>query len=408
MRILKKQVILCFLSVLAFHSMALAHFPDQSYIYLQIQEDSVTGFFEISTKDLNRVFGSDLKAGFTKEDLSPHLAEIQQYVLQNASFSSKEGGDYQIRFVEPDVLRAEAFGDFVRLKFELEGVKNVPDRIDVKYEAFTKDIPGHSALLVIEENKKVGLANNESMHSLEFSPGKTRQSLSTTESFLLPAFLAMVKSGIWHIWIGFDHILFLLALLLPSVLSFRAKDYALPLEFDNKVWKPVERFKPALKNVVLIVTCFTVAHSITLFLAAFEIISLPSRLIESIIAFSIALAAIHNIYPLIAGKEWLIAFVFGLFHGFGFAGILAEKGLGGDYLVISVFGFNLGVEIGQMAIIVLVFPILYLLRKTFLYPKIRVFGSIFLIFVALYWFIERAFNVDFPVGKIILKTLGLL
>jgi len=143
-------------------------------------------------------------------------------------------------------------------------------------------------------------------------------------------------------------------------------------------------------------------------LAAFEIISLPSRLIESIIAFSIALAAIHNIYPLIAGKEWLIAFVFGLFHGFGFASILAEKGLGGDYLVLSVFGFNLGVEIGQMAIIVLVFPILYLLRKTFLYPKIRVFGSIFLIFVALYWFIERAFNVDFPVGKIILKTLGLL
>jgi hypothetical protein len=408
MRILKKQVILCFLSVLAFHSIAFAHFPDQSYIYLQIQEDSVTGFFEISTKDLNRVLGSDLKAGFTKEDLAPHLAKIQQYVFQNASFSSKEEGDYQIRFVEPDILRAEVFGDFVRLKFELEGVENVPDQIDVKYEAFTKDIPGHTALLVIEENKKVGLANNESMHSLEFSAGKTKQELSTTESFLLPSFLAMVKSGIWHILIGFDHILFLLALLLPSVLSFRSKEEGLPLEFDNKVWKPVERFKPALKNVVLIVTCFTIAHSITLCLAAFEIISLPSRLIESIIAFSIALAAIHNIYPLISGKEWLIAFVFGLFHGFGFASILAEKGLGGNYLVLSVFGFNLGVEIGQMAIIVLVFPILYLLRKTFLYPKIRVFGSIFLIFVSLYWFIERAFNVDFPVGKIILKTLGLL
>ena len=408
MRILKKQVILCFLSILAFHSMALAHFPDQSYIYLQIREDSVAGFFEISTKDLNRVFGSDLKAGFTKEDLAPHLGKIQQYVFQNAAFSSKEEGDYRIGFVEPDVLRADVFGDFVRLKFELEGVKKVPDRIDVKYEAFTKDIPGHSALLVIEENKKVGLAGNESMHSLEFSAGNTKQELSTTEGFLWPSFLAMVKSGIWHIWIGFDHILFLLALLLPSVLSFHSREDGLPPEFDDKLWKPVERFKPALKNVVLIVTCFTVAHSITLCLAAFEIISLPSRLIESIIAFSIALAAIHNIYPLISGKEWLIAFVFGLFHGFGFAGILAEKGLGGNYLVLSVFGFNLGVEIGQMAIIGLVFPILFLLRKTFLYPKIRVFGSIFLIFVALYWFIERAFEVDFPVGQIILKTLGLL
>ena len=173
------------------------------------------------------------------------------------------------------------------------------------------------------------------------------------------------------------------------------------------MWIPVERLRPALKNVVKIVTFFTIAHSITLCLAAFEIISLPPRLIESIIAISIALAAIHNIYPLVSGKEWLIAFVFGLFHGFGFASVLAEKGLGGNYLGLSVFGFNLGVEIGQLAIILLVFPILYLLRKTFLYPKIRVFGSAILILFSLYWFVERAFNIDFPVGRIIWKTLGL-
>jgi hypothetical protein len=218
----------------------------------------------------------------------------------------------------------------------------------------------------------------------------------------------MIKSGIWHIWMGFDHILFLLALLLPSVLRFRSKDEVLPVGVHNNVWKPVERFKAALKNVIKIVTFFTIAHSITLCLAAFQIISLHPRLIESIIAISIALAAIHNIYPLLSRKEWLIAFVFGLFHGFGFASVLAEKGLGGSYLGLSVFGFNLGVEIGQLAIIALVFPILYLLRKTFLYPKIRVFGSIFLIFISLYWFIERAFGVDFPVGRIIWKILGQL
>ena len=135
------------------------------------------------------------------------------------------------------------------------------------------------------------------------------------------------------------------------------------------MWIPVERLKPALKNVVKIVTFFTIAHSITLCLAAFEIISLPPRLIESIIAISIALAAIHNIYPRFSGKEWLIAFVFGLFHGFGFASVLAEKGLAGNYMALSIFGFNLGVEIGQLAIILLVFPILYLLRKTFIVSK---------------------------------------
>ena len=404
MRILKIQVLLCFLLITAFHSTAFAHFPDQSYIYLQIHDNSVTGRFEISTRDLNKVFNLDLNAGLTKEELAPYLAKFQEYVLQNASFSATDGSGYQIRFTELDILRAEVFGDFVLLKFELEGVKKVPEKINVQYEAFIKDISGHTALLVIEENKNTGLANNESMHSLEFSPGRTKQELSTTENFLWRSFSAMIKSGIWHIWIGFDHILFLLALLLPSVLRYHSKD-EVPALHNNR-WKPLERFKPALRNIIKIVTCFTIAHSITLCLAAFQIISLPPRLIESIIAISIALAAIHNIYPLISSKEWLIAFVFGLFHGFGFASVLAEKGLAGNYLGLSVFGFNLGVEIGQLAIIVLVFPILYLLRKTSLYPKIRVFGSVFLIFISLYWFIERAFDVDFTVGRIIFKILG--
>ena len=406
MKILKIQVLLCFLLITAFHSRAFAHFPDQSYIYFQIQKNSVRGHFEISTKDLNKVFGLDLKVGFTKEDVAPHISKIQEYVLQNVSFNSTEDGAYKIRFTEPDILRAESFGDFVLLKFELEGVKKVPEKINIHYEAFIKDIPGHTALVVIEENKNTGLANNESMYSLEFSRGKTRQELSTTENFLMRSFGAMVKSGIWHIWIGFDHILFLLALLLPSVLKFRSNDGVLSAGSNNNLWIPVERLKPALKNVVKIVTFFTIAHSITLCLAAFQIISLPHRLIESIIAISIALAAIHNIYPLFSGKEWLIAFVFGLFHGFGFASVLAEKGLVGNYLGLSIFGFNLGVEIGQLAIILLVFPILYLLRKTFLYPKIRVFGSIILILFSLYWFIERAFNVDFTILRFIKKMLG--
>ena len=404
MGILKKQLLLCFLLISVFHSIAFAHFPDQSYIYLQIQENSITGRFEISTKDLNKVFGLDLKAGLTKEDVAPHLAKIQEYVVQNTSFSDMQNGGYQIRFTEPEILPAEAFGDFVLLKFELQGVQNVPEKINVQYDAFVQDISGHTALLVIEENKKTGVTKNESMHSLKFSRGNIKQELTTTEDFLLPVLWAMIQSGIWHIWIGFDHILFLFALLLPSVLRYRSKDEVPALH--NNGWKPLERFKPALTNIIKIVTCFTIAHSITLCLAAFQIISLPPRLIESVIAISIALAAIHNIYPIISSKEWLIAFVFGLFHGFGFASVLAEKRLAGNYLGLSVFGFNVGVEIGQLAIIVLVFPMLFLLRKTSLYPKMRVFGSICLIFISLYWFIERAFDIDLTIGRSIFKILG--
>src|SRR5688572_18745725 len=102
MKILKIQVLLWFLLITAFHSTAFAHFPDQSYIYLQIQENSVVGWFEVSTRDLNKVFGLDLKVGLTKEDVAPHVSKIQEYVLQNASFNSAEEGDYQIRFTDPD------------------------------------------------------------------------------------------------------------------------------------------------------------------------------------------------------------------------------------------------------------------------------------------------------------------
>ena len=158
-------------------------------------------------------------------------------------------------------------------------------------------------------------------------------------------------------------------------------------------------------NVIKIVTCFTIAHTITLSLAALGIITLPSRLIESVIAISIALAAFHNIRPLVNGKEWIIAFVFGLFHGFGFASVLAEKGIGGDYLVLSLFGFNLGVEIGQLAIIMLIFPVLFLLRKTSFYRIILIVGSAFLIFMSLYWFTERIFDIELPLGDFVVRTL---
>ena len=408
MNLLKKNLFLVVLMLLTFQSIAHAHYPDQSYIYLQIHEDSITGRFEVTTKDFNKVFDTNLKPGLTVEDLAPHLTKVQDYIFKNANFSSKSDGQYKIKYTDVSFLRAKEFGDFIQLNFDLEGIEKTPEKMDVKYQAFIKDISGHSSLLVIEENKKVGIADNESIHSLAFYSGDTEKELLTSEGILLRGLWEMIRSGVWHIWIGFDHILFLIALLLPSVLTFRREEDIIVSESDDKFWRPVEKFKPALINVIKIVTFFTIAHSITLCLAALGLINLPSRLVESIIAISIALAAVHNIFPLVSGREWLIAFIFGLFHGFGFAGILAEKGLGGNYLAISIFGFNLGVEIGQIVIIALIFPVLFLLRKTFLYPKIRIYGSIFLILIALYWFAERAFDIDFPVGGYILRALGLL
>lgn len=388
-------------------SAAVAHAPEQSYIYLRIYESSIDGRFEITTDDLNRALELNLRPGMSVQEVEPYLTKIRSHILENASFSTKEK-QYNIRFTKTDFLRGGNLGDYLQLYFQLENVTSVPETMGVSYRFLFDTHSAHQGLLVIEYNWKAGIHANESIPSLIFTSGNTKQELPLSQSAsVLLGFYAMIKMGVWHIWIGFDHILFLLALLLPSVLIFRHEDELSGVDPSLKR-SPVDRFKPALLNVVKIVTFFTLAHSVTLSLASLEIVDLPSRLVESVIAISIALAALHNIWPVLKNKEWIIAFGFGLFHGFGFASVLAEKGFAGDYLVLSLLGFNIGVEVGQLAIICLVFPALFLLRKTRLYMPLLVSGSIFLVFVSLYWFVERAFLVDLPLGGLILRALNMI
>ncbi|MEM8964700.1 MAG: HupE/UreJ family protein, partial [Acidobacteriota bacterium] len=155
----------------------------------------------------------------------------------------------------------------------------------------------------------------------------------------------------------------------------------------------VESFKSALWTIVKIVTVFTVAHSITLSLAALDVISLPSQVVESIIAFSIVLVALNNLFPRFREGHWLIIFFFGLFHGMGFASVMGDLPFRMMSLVKVILGFNIGVELGQVAIVLVAFPILYLLRRTVFYrPVVLGGGSVVIGLLALWWFIERAFG----------------
>ena len=235
---------------------------------------------------------------------------------------------------------------------------------------------------------------------MDFGPNDTSGTLELNDSSKLPGFIAMIKQGVWHIWIGFDHILFLLALILPAVVRRK----------NNSIygWEPVLTFKAAFIYIIKVITFFTIAHTITLTLSSLEIISLPSRLVESIIAFSIGLAAFHNIKPIFFMKDWVIAFIFGLFHGFGFASVLSDLGLTKEFLTLSLLGFNIGVEIGQVVIIAIIFPMLYLIRKRKSYPKFLVIMSALLILMSLYWLIERVFDINIPYDDRVKRQIYLL
>ena len=183
--------------------------------------------------------------------------------------------------------------------------------------------------------------------SVIFGVDSHRQSIGGAEAGPFEQLRQYVRDGVWHIWLGFDHILFLLSLLLPAVLLRR-----------GRTWVPANRFGAVAIDVAKIVTAFTIAHSITLTLATLGVVSPDARWIESGIALSVALAALNNIFPLVRHGRWIAAFGFGLIHGFGFASALQEIGLPANAAVPALAAFNIGVEIGQVVIVALIFPLL--------------------------------------------------
>ncbi len=196
------------------------------------------------------------------------------------------------------------------------------------------------------------------------------------------SFLNFLIEGIWHIWIGFDHILFLLMLLIPSVYIYK-----------NHTLYPRRKFKDVLFEILKVVTAFSVAHSITLALSVTKTVTLNSSFVEVAIALSVLFTAVNNLYAFIKHKTWIMAFLFGLIHGFGFANVLHELLVKSGDFIAMLFGFNLGVEIGQMAIVAAVLPILYFFRRSRYYKIFILHGfSAITALISILWAVERAFG----------------
>ena len=141
------------------------------------------------------------------------------------------------------------------------------------------------------------------------------------------------------------------------------------------------------------VTAFTLAHSITLSLAVLGLVSLPSRVVESSIAASVLLAALNNVWPVFHGRRWMVAFAFGLLHGFGFASVLVDLGLPQGALAVALAGFNVGVELGQLTIVAVFLPLAYALRRSLFYRRaVLVGGSLLIALLAGVWLAERALD----------------
>lgn len=354
---------------------AQAHKPSDSYLSITRTGSEIQGQWDIALRDLEAAIGldTDSDGALTWSEVRSRHEDIAAYALSRLRLSTPSG-TCDTRAAE-QLLDRHTDGTYAVLHFTATCPAGT-GALEVDYQLLFDIDPQHKGLL------KIGQDGVQSS-AIFGSDARSRSFDSGTGSTMSP-FLEYLQHGVWHIWIGFDHILFLVSLLLPAVLVRR-----------NARWEAADDAKSAALDVLKVVTAFTIAHSITLTLATLEVLQLPSRWVESVIAASVVIAALNNVLPIFPGKRWVAAFAFGLIHGFGFASVLGDLGLPASSLVLALLGFNLGVELGQLAIVIVFLPLAFAIRQSLFYRRV-VFnmGSLLIALIASLWFVERAFDVN--------------
>ena len=369
---------LAILAALLLHTAAWAHKPSDSYLTLRASADSsdVVVRWDIALRDLDYVLQLDRDGNgeLTWGEVRQRGDDIARYAVSHLELSSGEKS-CPVESTGPLMLDKHSDGTYAVLTLTAR-CDRLLGNLKARYSLLFDVDPSHRGLV------QWIAPGGDAAQALVFGTESAEQKLALQPPEAWQTLRQYIVEGVWHIWIGFDHILFLLSLLLPSVLVRREGG-----------WQPVNDRRGAAIEVFKVVTAFTLAHSITLSLAALQVITLPSRLVESVIAASVVLAALNNLRGTIERKRWVLAFVFGLVHGFGFASVLADLGLPQDALVLALVGFNVGVELGQLAIVAVFLPLAFGLRRTRFYRVgVLTGGSILVALLAGWWFIQRAFD----------------
>jgi hypothetical protein len=359
--------VLLFLAPIA----ALAHNPDTSYARVVIGEREIAFRFTYDLFTLQKIaaLDADRDGRISRTELQRGLPSIHDFLRRHIVVDlNEEPADFgvPVDFVwPPDAGDAIAEADYhtanglIHFNFR-RAIDDTPENIVVAFRWITPLTGRHVVLGSFDYRG--------TPHEVTFTRFEPDYDYVTGyEPPLSRRLWQFLRLGVSHIFLGYDHICFLLALVLVS------------------------RFGELVK----IVTAFTIAHSLTLILAALEVVQLPTRLIESGIAATIVYVAVENIRGAPTGHRWLLTFFFGLIHGFGFANVLAEMRLPTTGLVRCLLSFNVGVEIGQLAIVAACLPLVALLRKSKHERRIVLGLSALLALFGAAWFTDRAFALGF-------------
>lgn len=382
---------------------AAAHPMPNSAVLLTVQKDGIAVELQLPLSELQLAFGNgvDKNTGTIVERLGPQLKE---YILNHVHPVGSSGKAWAVTVGDLLVQPAEQSinGLYQELTVHLwlqpsdgESTRN----FTLSYDVIIHQLVTHSAIVKIQNDWNNGVSSENPVEigviSLDVRSNTIPPlKIDLNEGSIWKGFKSLVLLGIHHISAGTDHLLFLLALLLPA-----------PLLVTNTRWATFGGARYSLTRLLKIITAFTIGHSITLLAGALGWLRLPAQPVEVIIALSIFISAIHAIRPIFAGKEMSIAGFFGLAHGLAFATIITDLNLDPQRTALSILGFNIGIELMQIFVIAVTMPWLILISRTPHYSYIRIGGASFAIIASLNWLFERSFNTSTLVSSVV-ETLA--
>lgn len=353
-----------------------AHPMSTSAVLLDIRGDRVEGEVQLPIDRLAVAVERELTAAGV---LGADRVFLERYTDQHISAVGRDGRPWTVALGAPSVQTIDGTAHLV-YPLELRPPDGRVTNFDLRYDVIVEELRTHKVIVTVRYDFCRGILKADDAETLGiFDFATTSLEVPAGEGSWVRGFATTAGLGIEHIGEGADHLLFLLMLLIPA-----------PLVAAGGRWRAGPSTRRGVVRVVHVVSAFAAGHSLTLALAAAGVIDLPTRPVETLIALSIAVSAVHAIRPLMARGEMLIAGGFGLVHGLAFASLIGDLGLDRGSLVTTLLGFNLGIELTQLLVVALMMPSLIVLARTAVYPVFRIGVALVGLLFSVSWMLERA------------------
>jgi hypothetical protein len=366
-----------------------AHTTPGSLVMLDFHRDGVMAELTLPLEELQISFNQPLLAE-TNAILSKYETALREYLMAHVNPETPDGRKWTVEVQELETQLEQPPFDLIARLWMRPPAGESSRKLVFNYSVINHEVMSHYARVCVRNDWDTAVFSGkpEPLGNIIFTV--TSLNIDRTRGSWWQGFGSVLRVGMHHIAEGTDHLLFLLVLLLPA-----------PLLAAGNRWGNFGGLKRSLSQLVKIVSAFTLGHSLTLLIGALGWLKLPSQPVEIIIAFSILISALHAIRPWFAGREIYVAAGFGLIHGLAFAGSIAEYGFSPWYLAATILGFNLGIELMQLAVVAVTIPWLILMARTPVYTPFRISAAICGGLAALGWIAERSLGVRNPFAPIV-------